>query len=254
MGAQNKEKVSFASADGHQLAGILDRPEGKARAYAIFAHCFTCSKHNAAAVRISQGLTKQAIAVLRFDFTGLGSSQGDFSDTTFSSNIQDLIQASDFLSDNYEAPKLLIGHSLGGSAVLVAGSKIAAVKAIVAINAPYDPVHVKHLLREDIAQIEAQGKATVLIGQRPFVVKKDFIDDLSQHAMDVCLKELGKPVLIMHASNDTIVPIENGYKIFEAAQNVKSFIELDDADHMLSKPQHAEYVAKMIARWAGDYL
>ncbi len=247
--------VHFENEDGEKLHGHLDLPLGqKPIAYALFAHCFTCGKNLHSSRSIALALTAQNIAVLRFDFTGLGKSEGEFSDTGFSSNIQDLVSAANFLRTHYEAPSLLIGHSLGGAAVLYAGKVITSVKAIATVGAPSDPIHVTHLLGEDAKTIEAQGEATVHIGGRPFKMKKQFIDDLNTYDLPTYLKELKIPLLIMHSPQDAIVNINNAAELYSAAFHPKSFISLDGADHLLSERKDAHYVGCAIAAWAARYL
>jgi uncharacterized OsmC-like protein/alpha-beta hydrolase superfamily lysophospholipase len=223
-------------------------------AFAIFAHCFTCSKNLLAIKHISRGLTSKGIAVLLFDFTGLGESEGDFESTTFTSNIQDLFAAADFLEKSYEAPKIVIGHSLGGAAALFAGSQLDCIEAVVTIGAPFDPYHVTKLLAEKVDEIEETGRATVNIGGRPFSIAKGFIDDLKQHKPEEVAMKLRKALLILHSPQDTIVGIENAAKMYSAALHPKSFISLDGADHLLSKRADSTYAGNMIAAWVEKYL
>jgi putative redox protein len=246
-------RITFPSSQGTRLAARLEMPAGTPRAYAIFAHCFTCSKESKAAAFISQALAGRGIAVLRFDFTGLGESGGDFSNSNFSSNIDDIECAARYLAERHAAPQILIGHSLGGTAVLGAADRIAEARAVVTIGSPYDPRHVEHLL-ENRGELDAQGVATVNIGGRPFRVRKQLIDDLESHDPSATIGGLGKALLILHSPQDAIVHIDNAAKIFMAAKHPKSFISLDRADHLLSKTADAAYAAEVIAAWATRYL
>ncbi|MFT6287966.1 MAG: putative redox protein [Alcanivorax sp.] len=247
-----RQKVEFAS-NGLSLSGALETPENNIRCYALFAHCFTCGKDVAAASRIARALTSQGIAVLRFDFTGLGNSDGDFANTNFSSNLQDLLAASDFLRDNYEAPALLIGHSLGGAAVLAFAAAVEEVKAVVTIGAPHKAEHVAHNFSVSLEEITSKGEAQVDLGGRKFNIKKQFLDDLdNQEYAD--LGNLRKALLVMHSPLDTTVSIAEAEKIYVEARHPKSFISLDNADHLLSRKADSEYVANTIAAWADRYL
>jgi len=249
------EKITFTGADGEsRLAARLDLPAGPAKAYALFAHCFTCGQNVFAAARIADGLTRHGIAVLRFDFTGLGASEGDFANTNFSSNVGDLRAAAEWLRDNRAAPKILIGHSLGGAAVLAAAGDVPECVAVATIGAPAEPVHVKHLLQSAEAEIEAKGEAEVKIVGRPFRIKKQFLDDIAEHRLADKIKNLKRALIVFHAPRDTIVGIDNASKIFLTAKHPKSFVSLDDADHLLSRREDAVYVAGMIAAWAERYL
>ncbi|MCP3919115.1 MAG: OsmC family protein [bacterium] len=248
------EKLVFHNPAGDQLAGRLELPNGKPRAYALFAHCFTCSKDIAAASRIARALAREGLAVLRFDFTGLGGSDGDFSNTNFSSNVDDLICAADHLREHYEAPRLLIGHSLGGAAVLVAANKLEEVEAVATIAAPADPAHVRHLIASDVSAIEERGVAEVSIGGRPFKIQKQFLDDLENHDGAGGLSALRKALLVFHSPLDTIVGIDNAERIYKSARGYKSFVTLADADHLLSRKDDAEYVASVLAAWSTRYL
>ena len=247
-------KVTFEGADGDALAARLDRPEGAPKAFALFAHCFTCSKDIFAAQRIAGALAMRGFGVLRFDFTGLGSSEGEFANTNFSSNVGDLVAAADFLRTEYEAPKILIGHSLGGAAVLAAAGRMAEVKAVATIGAPADPSHVDHLFAGDIAEIEAEGEARVEIAGRPFTIKKQFIEDVREQNLSAAIGGLKKALLIFHGPRDQTVAIDDAALIFTAAKHPKSFVSLDDADHLLSRKEDAIYVADVLAAWAGRYL
>jgi uncharacterized OsmC-like protein/alpha/beta superfamily hydrolase len=248
------EKFDFRSAEGHTLAALLDRPDGAVRAVALFAHCFTCGKDNKAARRIAEGLKAHGIAVLRFDFTGLGASEGEFANTTFSSNVDDLVAAADHLRQTLAAPAILIGHSLGGAAVLAAAHRIAEARAVVTINAPCDPAHVVGLLGDRAKEIDARGEAEVTLAGRPFRIRRALLDDISEQQLSACLAGLRKALLVFHAPTDDTVGIENASRIFLAAKHPKSFISLDGADHLLSRPSDAAYVANVIAAWAERYL
>ena len=252
MGVRS-EKVSFEGSAG-TLAARLDLPPGTPRAFALFAHCFTCSKDVFAASRIAQGLADQGIATLRFDFTGLGASDGEFANTNFSSNIEDLLAAARYLAENHEAPALLVGHSLGGAAVLATASKLDSVKAIATIGAPFEPIHVSHNFGGSIHEIEAQGEAEVSIGGRPFTVKKQFLDDLASHDPAADIGAIRAALLVCHAPRDEIVGIENATQIFVTAKHPKSFLSLDSADHLLTRREDAEYLAGVLSSWAARYL
>ena len=249
-------KLEFQNADGDTLAGLLELPPKHiaiAR-YALFAHCFTCGKDISAASRISRALAAQGIAVLRFDFTGLGNSDGDFSNTNFSSNVQDLLAAAAALEARYQAPQLLIGHSLGGAAVLSAAHQIDSVRAVATIAAPATAKHVGHLFQSGADQIVKQGEAVVDIGGRQFLIKKQMLEDIDQHNTTEQIGKLGAALLVFHSPIDNIVSVDQAALIFQAAKHPKSFISLDDADHLLSKSSDAEYVGKTLACWASRYL
>lgn len=249
------EKVSFTNQDGIQLAGRIDFPVvGRPKAYVLFAHCFTCSKNLKAVDNISRAITQEDLAILRFDFTGLGQSKGDFADTNFSSNLSDLKSAYDYLKENYEAPQILMGHSLGGAAVLHIASSLENVKGVVTIGAPSNPVHVRHLLQEGEKELVDKGEATVNIGGRPFKLKKQFLDDLEKNDEVEVIKNLGKALLIMHSPQDDIVGIENAAEIYHHAMHPKSFITLDGSDHLMSSTGDSEYVGKMVVSWAQRYI
>lgn len=248
------EAVRFAGAQEHMLAAKLHRPAGTPRAFALFAHCFTCSKDSLAASRISAALAEHGIAVLRFDFTGLGGSEGDFANTDFSSNVGDLIAAANYLRENHQAPKLLIGHSLGGAAVLAAAGRVPEAVAVATINAPCDPAHVRHLLEPSAAEIEEHGEAVVTLAGRQFRIRKRFLDDIADQKMQQAIAHMRKALLIFHTPRDTIVNIENAARIFTAAKHPKSFVSLDDADHLLTRALDATYVGGVLAAWAGRYL
>ena len=251
-----RESLKFTGSDGQELAARLQLPlSGKAKAYAIFAHCFSCGKDVVAANRISEALADLGIAVLRFDFTGLGQSKGDFADTNFSTNLDDLEAAADFLRSNYQAPALLIGHSLGGAAVLAVAHKMPEVNAVVTIGAPAEPSHVAHLFDNVRDRIEEAGEAEISLGgSRPLRIKKQFLSDLEKYDAKSSIPKLKRALLVMHAPLDTIVGIENAGQIFGAAKHPKSFISLDGADHLLTRREDAAYAAEVIAGWASKYL
>lgn len=248
-------KLEFPNSAGTaMLAGRLDEPVGVTKAYALFAHCFTCSKDVLAASCIAGGLAARGIAVLRFDFTGLGGSDGDFANTNFSSNIADLIAAADFLRQHRRAPEILIGHSLGGAAVLAAAGDIPEAKAVATIGAPSDPGHVTNLFKEQTGEIVEQGSALVQLAGREFTIKRQFIEDIAQHALHDKITALRKALLIFHAPRDQTVGIENATWIFVAAKHPKSFVSLDTADHLLSQQTDAVYVADVLCAWVSRYL
>jgi putative redox protein len=248
------EKLIFPGSQGATLAARLELPEGEPIAYVLFAHCFTCTKDIFAAGRIAEGLARHGIAVLRFDFTGLGASEGDFAHTNFTSNTQDLVRAAAFLREHYQAPKILIGHSLGGAAVLAAAGEIPEAVAVATIGAPADPGHVAHLFTEALSEIEAKGEAEVHLAGRPFRIKKQFLDDIARQNTAAKLAHLDKALIVFHAPRDQIVGIENARAIFDAARHPKSFISLDDADHLLTRRADAIYVADLLAAWASRYM
>jgi uncharacterized OsmC-like protein/alpha/beta superfamily hydrolase len=252
--AVKSEKLTFAGAGGEALAARLDLPAGEPRAYALFAHCFTCSKDIFAAKRIAGALAEGGIAVLRFDFTGLGHSGGEFANTNFSSNVDDLIAAAEYLRANRAAPKLLIGHSLGGAAVLAAAARVPEAVAVATIGAPSDPGHVAHLFQGAADEIAAEGEAEVELAGRRFRVKKQFLDDIAAQNLEPALGTLRKALLLFHAPRDETVGIDNAGQIFGAAKHPKSFVSLDDADHLLSRKADAVYVAQVLAAWADRYL
>ena len=254
MAKGQDQKVKFEGALGEQLAASISWPHGQTRAFAIFAHCFSCSKEFVASRRLANALSEHGFAVLRFDFTGLGSSDGDFADTNFSSNANDLIAAAKWLEENFDAPALLVGHSLGGAAVLSVANKIPSVKAIATIGAPASPEHVLHLFKEDLQTIEAEGQATVDLGGRPFKIKSQFLDDVREHNVDAELKSYRGGLLVLHSPIDQTVGVENAEVIFKAAKHPKSFICLDDADHLLTNLDHASYAAEVIGAWAERFV
>nr|WP_210313632.1 bifunctional alpha/beta hydrolase/OsmC family protein [Rhodopseudomonas rhenobacensis] len=236
------------------MSAALDLPDAAPRAYALLAHCFTCAKDGLAARRIALSLAAQGIAVLRFDFTGLGDSDGEFANATFSSNVADLVLAADHLRAHYKAPALLIGHSLGGAAVLAAAAKIPEAKAVVTIAAPSDPSHVTKLFADQLDSIRTTGAGEVSLAGRPFTITRDFLDDIAEHKLLQSVAALHKALLILHAPGDDTVGIDNATKIFLAAKHPKSFVSLDDADHLLTDRRHAAYVAELIAAWVARYL
>jgi uncharacterized OsmC-like protein/alpha/beta superfamily hydrolase len=248
-------KLTFPSASGETLSARLDLPiDGEPVACALFAHCFTCSKNLNAAVNISRALNRQRIAVLRFDFTGLGESEGDFAGTTFSSNVADLVAAAEFLGREYQPPAILVGHSLGGSAVLQAAARIPSARAVATIGAPYDPADVMHLLRDSEDEIRAKGEAEVELHGRRFRIGKPFLDDLEGIRMREVIHDLPAALLLFHAPLDNVVGIRNAAKIFQAARHPKSFVSLDQADHLLTDDQDSRYVGTVLAAWAEKYI
>jgi len=248
------ERFDFINARGEKLAALLDRPNGPVRAVALLAHCFTCGKDNKAARRIAEGLRLHGIAVLRFDFTGLGASEGEFANTTFSSNVDDLVAAADHLRRTLASPAILIGHSLGGAAVLAAAHRIAEARSVVTIAAPADPAHVAGLLQDQVATIALEGEAQVTLGGRKFRVRRAFLDDIAEQMLTTRIANLHKALLIFHSPTDDTVGIDNASHIFLAAKHPKSFISLGSADHLLSHSADAAYVAGVIAAWAERYL
>lgn len=244
----------FKNLQGEPLSGLLEMPSGAIKSYALFAHCFTCSKDNLAATRIARALADLGIAVLRFDFTGLGNSQGDFSSTNFSSNLQDLMAAASYLEQHYVAPTLLIGHSLGGSAVLAVAQELATVKAVATIGAPATAAHVKHLLADSYQALKDRQSVQVTLGGRNFNIQRQFIDDLEKYNSVAHIKALRKALLIFHSPLDDVVSIEEAARIYVAARHPKSFVSLDHADHLLSNPEDSQYVAEVLSAWAGRYL
>ena len=248
------ERFQFSGSDGLKLAATLDLPDADPIAYALFAHCFTCGKDVLAAKRIAAGLVARGIAVLRFDFTGLGASEGEFANSTFSSNIADLVLAADHLRQTRKAPALLIGHSLGGAAILAAAAQIPEAKAVATIAAPSDPAHVTHLFSDRIEDIKTQGKVEVSLAGRPFHIKREFLDDITEHNLMGQVAKLHKALLIMHSPTDDTVGIDNATHIFAAAKHPKSFISLLGADHLLTQRRDTSYIADVIASWAQRYL
>lgn len=249
------QTLEFPNDHGDQLAGRLSLPpDGRPVAYALFAHCFTCNRNLNAVRRISQEMSDHGIAVLQFDFTGLGDSEGDFSDTGFASNVDDLVAAARYLASHHEAPRVLIGHSLGGAAVLKAAGSIPSCKAVVTIGAPADPKHVAHLIGDAREAIEQTGQATVTLAGRSFLIKKQFLEDLEETRMEETIRGLRRALLVCHSPIDQTVGIENAARIFQAAMHPKSFLSLDKADHLLSSEADAFYVGRAAAAWATRYL
>ena len=251
----NIQKVSFKNKDEVQLAGRLELPlNQKPHNFVIFSHCFTCTKNLTAVKNIGHALTNAGFGVLRFDFTGLGESEGDFENTNFSGNVEDLVEAADFLKNNYTAPTLLIGHSLGGAAAIFAASKIESIKTVAVINSPSHPSHVKHLLKDSTHEINKNGKAKVNLGGIDFTIKKQFLDDLENKSLIDVVSNFNRALLILHSPQDTTVAIKNAEEIYSAACHPKSFVSLDGADHMLSKKEDSLYVGEVIAGWASRYV
>lgn len=248
-----RSKLQFENAEGHQLAGLLETPSEPYRAVVLFAHCFTCGKDVAAASRISRFLVQHRFAVFRFDFTGLGNSDGDFANANFSSNVTDLLAAADFLESHLDAPSLLIGHSLGGAAVLLAANQLENVQGVVTIGAPFEADHVLHNFQAHVSDIEEKGECEVTLGLRQFNIKKQFIDDVRAQTTDH-ISSLKKALLVMHSPVDLTVDVSEAEKIYRAAKHPKSFVSLDTADHLLSKTPDSEYVAETIAGWASRYI
>jgi len=252
--AEETRKTTFRAREGVDLAGALELPQGAPRAYALFAHCFSCSKDIRAAREIARALRAQGFAVLRFDFTGLGASTGEFGDTNFSSNVEDLVSAADFLRREFNAPRILIGHSLGGAAAIVAATKIAEVKGVAVIGAPAEATHVARQFGDKREEIARAGEAQVPLAGLALTIKKQFLDDIERADVLGAAARLKKSLLILHAPLDRTVGIENAGALFKAAKHPKSFVSLDDADHLLSNPDDAHYAAGVIAAWAARYV
>ncbi len=251
----NIQKVTFKNATGQQLSGRLELPFNQLpHNFVLFAHCFTCNKNLGAIRNISRALTAQGFGVLRFDFTGLGESEGDFEDTNFSGNVEDLIAASDYLNIHHKSPVLLIGHSLGGAAAIFAASSISSITAVATIGAPSNPKHVTHLLQDKVDEIVETGVANVNLGGRQFTIKKQFIDDLQEKSLPDHAHRLEKALLVLHSPQDTTVGIKNAEEIYKAAKHPKSFISLDGADHLLMRKQDSIYVGEVIAGWSKRYI
>ncbi len=249
------QRVTFPGAFGHDLAARLDRSEETPRACALFAHCFTCSKDLKATARISRALVERGIAVLRFDFTGLGESEGDFADTNFSSNLEDLLAAVEYMRANHEAPKLLIGHSLGGAAVLATAGRVPEAVAVATLGAPSDTGHLGEGILRSAPELEAADEAEVVLAGRPFRVRRQLIDDLAEQSVLSAVRKLDKPLLILHSPVDDVVDVDHARRIYQAAKHPKSFVSLDDADHLLLEdPADARYVAEVLAAWSGRYI
>lgn len=251
--AETRRRLRFAGPEGNELSAALEVPEQETKAYALFAHCFTCSKDIIAASRISRSLCREGVAVFRFDFTGLGNSQGDFANTTFSSNVDDLVAAADFMRAELEVPKVIVGHSLGGAAVVVAARKIPEVRAVAIIGAPSDPNHVRNLFSAKIPEIEAEGVSTVILAGREFRIKRQFLEDIEEQNLRENLANLGRPLLILHSPIDDVVGIDHARHNYQAAKHPKSFISLDDADHLLQRGEDAEWVGLILSAWSSRY-
>lgn len=251
----NIQKVSFKNKDNQQLAGRLELPLNREpHNFAVFAHCFTCTKNLTAIRNIGKALARAGFGVLRFDFTGLGESEGDFENTNFSGNVNDLVEAAEFLEKNYMAPSLIIGHSLGGAAVIFAAAQLPSIKAVAVINSPSKPSHVMHLLKNSEAEINEKGKAKVNLGGTDFTIKKQFLDDIQNKPLQNVVADFRKALLILHSPQDTVVGIKNAEEVYIAARHPKSFISLDGVDHLLSKKEDSEYVGEVIAGWASRYV
>jgi len=249
------ERISFPGSRGANLSARVDRPvHGEPRGWVLFAHCFTCGKNLKPAGHISRALNREGIAVLRFDFTGLGESEGDFADTNFSSNVEDLVAAGRFMAERGEAPSLLIGHSLGGAAVLHAAHDLPSVKAVATIGAPADPSHVLQHMKDWEEEIRATGQATVTLAGRPFRIRRQFLDDLEGTRMEETVQSLGRALMILHAPRDETVGIDNAGRLFGYARHPRSFISLDDADHLLMDEEDSRYVGRVIGSWAARYM
>lgn len=248
------QRIEFTGSQGTMLVGRLVTPQDTPHAWALFAHCFTCSKDTRAAAFIARALVEKGFGVLRFDFTGLGESDGDFADTDFSSNADDLVMAADWLRREHGTPALLIGHSLGGAAVLAAAHRVEDCHAVATLGAPFDPAHVTDQFAEHVGQIERSGQARVTLAGRSFTVKREFLENLRGQRQAERIHRLRRPLLVLHAPHDEVVPIADAGKIFGAALHSKSFVSLDDADHLLTRRSDARYAAQMIAAWATRYL
>lgn len=255
MDKLRRDRVRFRGGSGFELSARVELPVGRPRAHALFAHCFTCSKDLKAARWISLALAERGIAVLRFDFTGIGESEGDFVDTNFSSNVDDLVAAADFLRERYGSPRILIGHSLGGAAVLSAAGRIPDAVAVATIGAPSDTTHLGERLIRLAPELDARGEAEVDLGGRRFRVRRDLIDDLRERSLAPAIAGLGRALLVMHSPSDEAVGIDNAWRIFETAKHPKSFVSLDDADHLLLRRESdARYAGEVLAAWAERYL
>lgn len=250
-----EQRITFKSSSGAQLSGVIHAPDaGTPFAYALFAHCFTCTKNIKAAIDIAESLCLEGIAVLRFDFTGLGQSEGDFADTHFSSNVQDLVDAAAYLENNFQAPEILVGHSLGGTAMLAAAPKIGSSVAVATIGSPADAEHVLHLLQDDLESIEQQGQATVKLAGRPFRIRREFVEDVRSQSVRDGIRKLRKALLVMHSPVDEIVPVTEAARIYASALHPKSYISLDDADHLLSRRSDSRYAGRVLAAWVSRFI
>jgi putative redox protein len=249
------EKVHFSGSQEYTLGAQLDLPdEGEPRAYALFAHCFACTKNIKAVSNINRAMAEAGIGVLRFDFTGLGESEGDFADTNFSSNVGDLIAAAKFLETEYQAPKILIGHSLGGAAVIQAARHVSSCVAVTTIGAPARLQFKQKLPLENRADIEKKGETEIRLAGRSFRVKRQFFDDLDQNNMEEQIANLARPLLIFHSPDDQMVDIQNAGQIFQAARHPKGFVSLDGADHLLTQKRDSRYVGAVVATWSSRYI
>ena len=251
----NTKKVTFTNKDNEQLAGRLELPQNqKPHNFAIFAHCFTCTKNLTAVKNIGRALTDAGFGILRFDFTGLGESEGDFENTNFSGNVADLVEAAQFLEKNHQTPSILIGHSLGGAAAIFAADRIPSIKAVAVINAPSHPTHVMRLLKESEPEITKNGKAKVNLGGIDFTIKKQFLEDLEHKPLEKIVRNFRKALLILHSPQDKMVSIKNAEEIYKAARHPKTFISLDGVDHLLSQKEDSQYAGRVIAEWASRYV
>jgi len=250
----NSKNIEFTGALGDTLSAKLDSSENSNSEFALFAHCFTCSKNLKAVGHITKSLAKRGISTLRFDFTGLGQSEGEFANTNFSSNVEDLVAAAEYMESELKAPALLIGHSLGGAAVLYAAHELESVKAVATIGAPSDPSHVKENFEMKLDEIEETGEAEVTLAGRPFKIKKQFLDDLEAAGREDKISTLNRALLIMHAPMDQTVDINNAAKLYSGAKHPKSFLSLHKADHLLTDPDFSQYVGKLIAQWSEIYI
>lgn len=246
------DQVSFDGSGGRRLSGVLDRPPKTPEGYGLMAHCFTGGKDHHATRRISRALTDRGLAMLRFDFAGLGDSGGEFG--TFSSDVDDIAHAARYLTEHHGPPSLIIGHSLGGAAVLAAAADINSIDAVVTIGAPSDPAHVTHLFADAMADIDAHGSGTVMLGGQQFTISSEYLEDLQDQQQRERIAALGRPLLILHAPGDEVVGVDHARMIYEAARHPKSFVSLDGADHLLTQPRHAKRVAQLVAAWADPYL
>ncbi|NGP52012.1 bifunctional alpha/beta hydrolase/OsmC family protein [Thioalkalivibrio sp. XN8] len=249
------DKLRFENRHGIQLTGTLELPPGgEWRATALFAHCFTCSRNIRAARDVTRALARAGFAVLRFDFTGLGESEGEFADTSFASNLDDLEDAARWLAGHYAPPQLLVGHSLGGTAVLAVAERLESVRAVATLGAPASPEHVLRQFGSGLEQIEEEGSAEVELAGRSFRVRRDFVADARRHPLGERLARLRRALLVLHSPVDAVVPVGEAQKIFVAAKHPKSFVSLDDADHLLSRSEHSTYAGNVIAAWAARFL
>jgi putative redox protein len=252
--SEHIEQVWFEGSAGDSLSGRLDRPRADPVAHALFVHCFTCSKEIPAATRITRGLVDQGIGVLRFDFTGLGASEGEFANTNFSSNVEDVVRAADMMRDRYAAPKILVGHSLGGAAILAAAARIPEAVAVVTIGAPFAVAQLARMLSDAAPELERSDEVSVEIGGRRFPIRRQLLDDANAQNLTHAIRTLHRALLVFHAPEDEVVAIDNARRIFDTAKHPKSFVSLDGADHLLTRRTDAAYVAEVLAAWVGRYL